>query len=1000
MAMLTLASVSVSADAPWFVRAWQSDEGLPDNTVVGIVQTPDGFLWVASQTGLVRFDGIQFSEFPIQVPGMEAGTIHALCADQRGRLWIARERGTIICMEQGRNRVMLAPDNTRANRRVRSLVQDGEGAVWASFVDGDLARLKDGGVRFFTAKDGLPIGGISELTVDSRGQLWHLREKGVGVFRDGRFLPLVKTFGERIGAARSGGVWVSSATHIAKYTETGAIAEEHDLQMESADVGLTAIHEDRMGRVWIGTRLAGLFCFADTGLTKVPTGHQTILSVSEDRDGNIWVGTRGGGMKQVRPRVIELRTTASGIPFDGVLSICEETNGVLWAAIWQKGTVVRSTDQGWMQLSGKDGWTIENAFCVAADPQGGVWIGTSYNGLYRWQDGAVTHRLCLTNGLSANGVSAVRTTVSGAVWIGVNNRSNDEHFLHCWKDGKLRTFPLPSGCGGVTAIEVDASGDCWVATARGVLVRVRGDRLINETSNTLAKPPPIRSLLATPDKSLWIGYGGMGLGHLQAGRFTLCRREQGLYDDYISQILSDGRGWLWLAGNRGISSVRKKDLIDFANDRLARVRSVAYKQKDGMPGLQASFDAWPNALRGADGRLLFATQSGIATVYAEEIKGESRPLSVVIDRVLDNGKAVAIYGAGESLSASNSSAPLELGQANVHLRLPPGRRQIEFVFTAPSVMIAESIGFKYRLQGVDHDWLDAGMRRSIIYSQLSPGHYCFQVTACNRDGVWSEQEASLALSVEPFWWETVWFRVVGPLGACLLLGGLILFGLRRRYQFKIERLELFRAMEKERTRIAADLHDEIGANLTHISILSSLAAKPATESEIARQHNVEVTSVARQTILAFDEILWSVNPKNDTLHSLSHYICRRTEEILGPAKIAYHFALAEAIPESPVSPQRRYGLLLAVKEALHNILKHARASRVTVQCEMDGKIFVVNMSDNGRGFDPACIRSGAQGRKGHGVENMRQRLAELGGECRIESRVAGGTQISFRLPID
>ena len=305
-----------------------------------------------------------------------------------------------------------------------------------------------------------------------------------------------------------GGGWVSSATHIAKYTETGSIVEEHDLPMESSDAGPTAIHEDRMGRVWIGTRLAGLFCYADTGLTKVPTGHQTILSVSEDRDGNIWVGTRGGGMKQVRPRVIELRTTASGIPFDGVLSICEETNGVLWAAIWQKGTVVRSTDQGWMQLSVKDGWKIENAICVAADPQGGVWIGTSYNGLYRWQDGAITHRLCLTNGLSANGVSAVRTTVSGSVWFGVNNRSDDEHFLHCWKDGTLRTFPLPSGCGGITAIELDASGDCWAATSRGVLVRVRGDVLANETRNTLAKPQPIRSLLSTPDNSLWIGYGG------------------------------------------------------------------------------------------------------------------------------------------------------------------------------------------------------------------------------------------------------------------------------------------------------------------------------------------------------------------------------------------------------------------------------------------------------------------------------------------------------------
>lgn len=205
------------------------------------------------------------------------------------------------------------------------------------------------------------------------------------------------------------------------------------------------------------------------------------------------------------------------------------------------------------------------------------------------------------------------------------------------------------------------------------------------------------------------------------------------------------------------------------------------------------------------------------------------------------------------------------------------------------------------------------------------------------------------------------------------------------------------ALGQERARIARDLHDEIGANLSHISILSSLAAKPGTAVETSRQHNSEVASVARQTILAFDEILWSINPSNDTLQSLSHFLCRRTEEILAPANVTYQFTLDEALPDRLVPPQRRHGLLLAVKEALHNILKHAAASRVELQCTMDGEVFVVCVADNGRGFDVHAMPA-AQGRHGHGLDNMRRRLAELGGECHLASSLGGGTRITFRLP--
>jgi len=968
---------------------------------MGIDQTPDGFLWVATQTGVVRFDGLQFRELSLQIPGLTAGTVHAICADRRGRLWIAKEQGSVICVDQGTIKVVIQPKKTPLNRRVRTLVEDGEGSIWGSFVTGEIFRIKDGGVRFFTKADGLPEEGAVELTVDHEGQLWFLGAYEVGLFRAGRLVVLSKIKFGRIGAAREGGVWIFTDHSLARYRENEGLSDLHEINTGGRYAGPTAVLEDHRGRLWIGTRLAGLFCLEGKVCQKVETDQQTILSIMEDRKGNIWVGTRGGGLKHVKPRVAELLTTGSNAPYEGIQSLCKDNQGQLWATTWHKGTVLRNVEHDGFPLSAHDGGPVEEAKCVTADPAGGVWIGTAHKGLYRWKDGVVTHHFCETNGLAGNWISALHATDSGELWFGSGKNPMGKPHVIRYKDGVFQTFGLPEGSGVISAIEIDVSGTCWASTSKGMLVSVSGATLTDETPKLVScGSQPIRALLATPDKSLWIGFGGQGLGRLKEGRFDQFRTEQGLHDNYISQILSDGRGRLWLAGNRGIFSVREKDLQELSTGQIAQIQSVVFKQKDGLPGLQASYDAWPSSLCDTEGRLRFAMQSGVATLYTEEIQEDPEPPVVIIDRVLVDNKVVVYYQQGKYLSVSNAPATLELASSEANLHLPPERRQVEFIFTAPCFTMPESVRFKYQLERVDEEWVDAGGRRSVLYSQLAPGQYRFQVMACNRDGVWSRQAASFTVTATPFWRETAWFRVAGPLLLFGLVGGFVLLWFRRRYHFQIERLELLRAMERERSRIAADLHDEIGANLTHISILSTLAAKQETNSEISHQHNAEVTSVARQTIQAFDEILWSVNPKNDTLKSLSHFICRRTEEILAPAKILYHFSLDEAIPDSTVSPQRRHGLLLAVKEALHNILKHAKATRVEVTCTVKNGQFVVIVSDNGCGFDPAALPVGMKGRKGQGIENMRRRLKDLGGECSIEHQPEGGTQIIFRLPVE
>jgi len=992
-AFLFIATTTV-ASPQWSVRSWQSDEGLPDNTVVGIDQTPDGFLWVATLTGLVRFDGMQFREFPVQTPEMSAESIRAFCADHLGRLWVAKEKGTIVCVTQGRVTVMLTPDTSRPDWRVLMMVEDGEGAVWVSFVDGSLVRIQDGKSQRYTTDDGLPVGGTLKMTVDQGGQLWVLGPTGVLGFRSGRFILLGEPPFRFLCAARAGGVWLSSTNTLAKLTEAGGFSEHIDLKIDFLSVGVTALMEDRSGRLWVGTRLAGLFCHDGKQTVKVDTVHQPILCMKEDREGNLWVGTRGGGLKQVKPRVAELMTLGANLSLGGIQSLCKDTEGQLWAVTWHQGNVLRKSDRAWIPLSVREGWKGAEARCVAADPGGGIWIGTSNKGLYQWQNGAVTHHFCSTNGLEGDFVTALRVTTSGEVWIG-GVRNKGSVFLQCREGGTFQSFTLPADCGRITSLEVDAAGDCWAATVTGTLLRRRGSLVTDETLKLLPKPCRIRALLATSDNSLWIGFSGMGLGRLKEGQFTHGRMEQGIPDDYISQILADGQGRLWLAGNRGIFSFWMKNWEAFAARQVTKIQSVAYKQKNGMPGLQASYDAWPCALRDADGRLHFAMQSGMATLYPEEVREDRLPPLVVIDKVLSNGKEVALYGAGDTLSDPSSPAPLELGQKGGHLHLPPDRRQVEFFFTAPSFMSPESLWFKYRLQGLDGEWTDAGTRRSVLYSQLSPGHYTFHVIACNRDGVWNEQGASLALTVAPFWWETAWFRIAGPLFAFGVVGGLVVAWLRRRHKNQLERVEMQQAMERERSRIAADLHDGMGSDLTLIGLLCERARQKLHEPSLAEEYLGKALNSAQALSGELDAVVWSVNPANDTVEQFVLYLTRFVQNFLKSANIRLRLVVPDELPTIKISSASRNHLFLAAKEALHNVVKHAGAKQVTVRIRLDPQALIVELEDDGCGL-PA-VRTSTAG--ADGLANMARRMEQAGGRCEYLSGLDGrGTRVQLMLP--
>ena len=369
-----------------------------------------------------------------------------------------------------------------------------------------------------------------------------------------------------------------------------------------------------------------------------------------------------------------------------------------------------------------------------------------------------------------------------------------------------------------------------------------------------------------------------------------------------------------------------------------------------------------------------ATSSVVPPVYLEEL---------IVD-----GQTVNLPDTG--LKASRQTATTS------SLQIGPGHRRYEFRYTGLSFSAPEGVRFRTRLEGLDQEWTEAGTSRVASYSRLPPGRYTFKVRACNRDGVWNQTGASLAFTVMPFFWQTGWFLWVSFGGFATVVGGAAWFVARRRDQRRIERLERITALEQERSRIARDIHDDLGANLTRIAWLSELADTDKAMPDRVEAHSRKISGYARQMVRSLDEIVWAVNPRNDTLQSLAQYLTYHAHEYFDPTAVNCRLEIPSDLPAMSLPSETRHDLFLALKEALNNVLKHAAASEARIRLSIVDTVLTLAVEDNGRGFDPAAL---PPGRPGHGLENLRQRIEGLGGQFQCESAPGRGTRLTFTLKL-
>jgi signal transduction histidine kinase/ligand-binding sensor domain-containing protein len=963
-ALLALCFCATTARAQYHFDHWTTDNGLPQNSVRCIMQTRDGYLWFTTFDGLVRFDGVRFTVFnKANSPGIPNNRFTTLFEDRIGDIWAAMESGEVVRRHKGRF-TTYTKGKELADIPISGLVGDGMGNV-----------------ALYTLQSGLSENGKTPSN-SIRGYRWS----------EGRF-QLAEDLSHTLSEAPSsdeesgrsvivdGDLWILANQRVICYQKGGGIqaypprsgfpGTQPRLVLKRGRPS-EVVTRDAAGRLWI-TDLQSMH--NQLLSLQTPEGFDRYEGYADD-EGNYWFGTFNNGLLRARRQIVTPYAIQQGLDVKESYPLLESRDGSIWIGTGEQGAF-RLKDGAFTQYPDTSiyltGGSVTNLY---EDRAGELWL----NGFWRFVQGRFVPVPWMNEALrqALIGVWTTCEDQAGAYWFGMATG------VGRYQNGVFTTFTTKDGLAGndTKVIIEDGQGGLWLGSYGG-LTHYKDAKFTAWTDKDGLPGNSVRALKLDDDGALWIGTYDSGLGRFKDGRFASCTTENGLFDNGAFQMLEDDYGWFWISCNRGIYRVRKQELNDFCDAKVKTLNCLAYNKNDGMPSSECNGGRWPAGVKSRDGKLWFPTMGGVAMVDPSSISANTQPPPVMIEAMRVNNQPVP-YDVWDAATGTSQSP----------IRILPGQDNFEIEYTALSFINSENLRFRYRMEGADQDWVEAGTRRTAYFSHLTPGDYTFRVIAANADGVWNTTGASVRVRIVPPFWSTWWFVTLVVLAAAAVISGMWKYriGQVRRVQMAQQAFaeQLIASQESERKRIASELHDSLGQNLLIVKNWALVGLNTLAPDNPGREHLDEISQTTQLALEEVREIAHNLRPYQLERLGLTKTLEFMMQQIENSSDIEFAVELENI--DRLLSAESEINLYRIVQEMINNVIKHSDATEAGLFVKRPAGGIQIVCRDNGKGFDPAA--AAVSRHSGMGLSGLAERVRILGGHYTIGSAPGTGTTVT------